>query len=163
MQEWRDISYGFHNSRATWPNDRHAWQQLSLYSLTKLGVHWVCVGCKTCNVECTFRTHWMKCISLERQKRQDKLWEKEFEKYKLQLFPPEICTSFFSADIRKFFLPPYFPFYFTDNWVPMETRGKSDSTGWALFTNTGSGGNKWTLGPCSTCGPPQCASQPSKL
>lgn len=61
MQEWCDISYGFHNSQAMWPNNCHAWQQLLLHSLTKLGVHWVgvywvCVHCKTCNMQCTFRT-----------------------------------------------------------------------------------------------------------
>lgn len=74
-----DISYGFHNSQAMWPKDHHAWQHLLLHSLTKLGVHWVCVDCKTCNVQCRFRTHWVKCISLERQKHQEKLWEKKFK------------------------------------------------------------------------------------
>lgn len=67
MREWLGICYGFHNSQAMWPKDRHAWQQLLLHSLTKLGVHWVCVGFRTCNVQCTFRIHWIKCISLERQ------------------------------------------------------------------------------------------------
>lgn len=109
--EWLDISSAFHNSQAMWPNDRHAWQQLLLHSLTKLGVHWVCAGWKTFNVQSTFRTRWMKCISLERQKHQDKHWEKEVQKYKLQLFPPEICTSFFFADTRGF-LPSIFFFLF---------------------------------------------------
>lgn len=36
--------YGFQNSQALWPDDRHAPQQLLLHSLTKLGVHWVCAG-----------------------------------------------------------------------------------------------------------------------
>lgn len=87
MQEWCDISYGFHNSQAMWPNDHHTWQQLLLHSLTKLGVHWVCAGCKNCNMKCTFRTHWMNCISLERQKHQDKLWEKRRSKIQIPTSP----------------------------------------------------------------------------
>lgn len=155
-----DISYGFHNSQAMWPKDRHAWQHPLPHSLTKLGVHWVCVDCKTCNVQCRFRTHWVKCISLERQKHQEKLWEKS-SKIHTPIFPSRNLHIPFRCWYKDFFCPCIF-FYFMDNRVPMETWGKS-VLGELFPTNRGSGGNKSTLGPCSICGPLQCASQPSKL
>lgn len=147
--------FWFHNSQAMWPNDRHAWQQLLLQSLTKLGVHWVCVGCKTSNMQYAFRTHWMKCSSLERRKHQDKLWEKEVQKHKLQLFPPETCTSFFFAD-TSFFTPYTFLCMLWTIGFPWRHEANQTVLGEHFPTDTGAGGKKWTLGPCSTCGPPLC-------
>lgn len=158
-----DISYGFHNSQAMWPKDHHAWQHLLLHSLTKLGVHWVCVDCKTCNVQCRFRTHWVKCISLERQKHQEKLWEKKFKNTHSNFSLQKPAHSF-SLLIQGFFFALVF-FYFILWTTEFPWRHEANQTvlGELFPTNTGSGGNKSTLGPCSICGPLQCASQPSKL
>lgn len=73
--------------------------------------NWECIGCVwgVTNLQCAFRT---QCISLEKQKRQGKLWEKEVQKYKLQNMHTPFSLLMQRASIFPLTPPNIFPFCF---------------------------------------------------
>lgn len=156
MWKWQVIFYGFHNSQAIWPNDRHAWQQLLLHSLAKLGVtHWVCAGCNK-SAMCRARLGHIERNTPPWKRRNIKI---SFPKRKFKnihfIFPSRNVHILFLYWCRYLLHPPSpnpSPFYFVNSWLPL----RQIRLGWVslvfpLLTHS-SEGNKIKVGPCTTCG-----------